>query len=143
MKGLFIKQPGLLIAADDATRAMLNRIKNGTEVTAEPKVPRNVRFHRMFWALMTKVWENQERYATVENLVDAFKVVAGHADLIVLPSGKEVWVPRSISFAKMDDTAFSDFYDRCADVLAKHFLPGITSEELKREVGLMIGARAA
>ena len=39
----------------------------------------------------------------------------------------------------MDQTEFSKFYDRVCDILAKHFLPGVTSAELKAEVSLMIG----
>jgi hypothetical protein len=51
-----------------------------------------------------------------------------------------VYIPKSISFAKMSQEEFSAFYNRCCDLIAKHFLPGVTSAELHAEVALMIGA---
>jgi hypothetical protein len=43
----------------------------------------------------------------------------------------------------MDQFEFSQFYDRVCDLVAKHFLPGVSVEALKAEVEEMIGARAA
>jgi hypothetical protein len=148
MQTLYIKQPGMLIAADDLARQLLAKIPNGTTVTAEPKVPRNVKHHRMFFALMTLVHENlPERssalYPTVENLVDAMKLATGHYETIRLPNGKTGFKLKSISFAKLDQTQFNEFFDRCCNVIAEHFIPGLPAGKLRSEVELMIGARAA
>jgi hypothetical protein len=98
----------------------------------------------MFWALMSLVWENQDtvRYPTVDDLVAAIKIAAGHRTRIELPNGEIGFIPGSIAFHKMDQAAFSDFYDRVCDLIAKHFLPGVSSADLKREVEIMIGLAA-
>jgi hypothetical protein len=43
----------------------------------------------------------------------------------------------------MDQSAFDIFYDRVCDLIAAHFLPGVTSDQLKAEVETMIGIRKA
>lgn len=144
----FIKQPGMLIAADELARETLAKIPTGTIVTAEPKIPRNIKHHRMFFALMTLVHENlpersADLYPTVENLVDAMKLAVGHYETIRLPNGKTGQKLKSISFAKMDQHAFDSFFNKCCDIIAVHFLPGVSDKQLKSEVALMIGARAA
>lgn len=148
MQTAYIKQPGMLIAADDATREVLAKIKNGTTVMAEPKVPRNLKHHRMFFALMNLVHENlPERsvalYPDVDHLVAAMKYAVGLYEMRYLPNGTSFPVLGSISFAAMDQTKFNEFFDRCCDVIAKHFIPGLPPGQLRSEVELMTGARAA
>ena len=119
----------------------MRKLGQGEVVMIEMKRPRNVKHHRMFWALMSLVWENMDsaRYPTVDDLVSAIKIAAGHRTRIELPNGEIGFIPGSIAFHKMDQAAFSDFYDRVCDLIAKHFLPGVSSADLKREVEIMIG----
>jgi hypothetical protein len=135
------KQLGALRPCDEAGEAALRKIGNGQVLQIEIKMPRNVNHHRMFWALMSLVWDNmdQERYPTVEDLVAAVKISAGLRTRLELPGGEVGFIPGSIAFSKMDQAAFSAFYDRVCDLIAKHFLPGVTSAELKNEVSIMIG----
>jgi hypothetical protein len=140
-KFLAVKHLGGLRPADQAGHEALTKIGQGETVMVEVKKPRNARHHRMFWALMTLVWEqmDQERYPSVEDFVAAIKIAAGHRTRIELPNGVVGFIPRSIAFHKMDQTEFSAFYERVCDLIAKHFLPGVTSDELKAEVEIMIG----
>jgi hypothetical protein len=130
---------------DEAGEDALRKIGNGELVQVEIKKPRNIRHHRLFWALMTVVWQNldQDRYPTVEDLAAAIKIAAGLRTRIELPNGDVGFIPGSIAFHKMDQTEFSEFYERVCDLIAKHFLPGVTSEELKGEVEIMVGLRRA
>ena len=122
----------------------MRKLGQGEVVMIEMKRPRNVKHHRMFWALMSLVWENMDsaRYPTVDDLVSAIKIATGHRTRIELPNGEIGFIPGSIAFHKMDQAAFSDFYDRVCDLIAKHFLPGVSSADLKREVEIMIGLAA-
>jgi hypothetical protein len=97
----------------------------------------------MFWALMSIVHENMdhERYPTVEDLTAAVKIAAGHRTRIELPSGEHGFIPSSIAFHKMDQDAFSKFYDKVCDLICKHFLPGVESDALREEVEIMCGVR--
>lgn len=138
------KHMNSLRPADDAGCEALRKLSNGDLVTVEIKKSRNIRHHRLFWALMTVVHDNMdhERYPSVEDLAAAIKIAAGHRTRIELPSGEIGFIPGSIAFHKMDQIAFSAFYDRVCNLIAKHFLPGVDSDALKEEVEIMCGMRA-
>jgi hypothetical protein len=138
------KHMNSLRPADDAGCEALRKLSNGDLVTVEIKKSRNIRHHRLFWALMTVVHDNMdhERYPSVEDLAAAIKIAAGHRTRIDLPSGEIGFIPGSIAFHKMDQIAFSAFYDRVCNLIAKHFLPGVDSDALKEEVEIMCGMRA-
>lgn len=140
-KFLAVKNLGSLRAADEAGAEALRGIANGATVMVEVKRPRNLQHHKLFWTLMTVVHENMdhERYPTVEDLCAAIKIAAGLRQRIELPNGDVGFIPGSIAFHKMDQAAFSEFYERVCDLIAAHFLPGVTSNELKAEVSQMIG----
>lgn len=138
---LVAKHLGSLRPVDEGGEEALRAIGQGEIVQVEIKRPRNVKHHRMYWALVTLVWQNMDgdRYPTADDLHAAIKIAAGLRTRIELPNGEVGFIPGSIAFHKMDQDAFSKFYDRVCDLIAKHFLPGVTSAELKHEVSLMIG----
>lgn len=142
MRFLARKDLGHLTPVDEAGEDALRKLRFGDTVMIEVKKPRNGQHHRLYWALVSMVWQNQERYETTEQLHNALKLSAGIYETITMPNGNEYRVPGSISFDKMDQTEFSAFYDRVCDLIAEHFLPGVTSEQLKREVSSMIGIAA-
>ena len=129
---------------DEAGEAVLRRIPRGEIMRVEIRRPRNIRHHRLFFVLMSVVWENldQERYPTIDDLVAAIKIAAGLRTRIELPDGMVGFVPGSIAFHRMDQAAFDEFYDRVCDLICKYFLPGVTSEELRAEVEEMTGLAA-
>jgi hypothetical protein len=141
---LAIKHLNSLRPADEAGAEALKKIGHGEVVTIETKRPRNVKHHRMFWALMSIVHDNidHDRYPSVEDLVAAVKISAGLRTRIELPNGEVGFIPGSIAFHKMDQDEFSKFYDRVSDLIAKHFLPGVNKDDLRREVEIMIGVAA-
>jgi hypothetical protein len=134
----FKKDWSRLVPADDAASAALAKIKHGDEVQVEIKRPRNIRHHRKFFALMQLVYQNQEHYDSIDHLIAALKTAVGHCDLVPGKGGVMIALPKSIAFAKMDQTAFDEFYDRCIDIIANHFLPGVDSAALRAEVEELI-----
>ena len=100
-KFLAMRKLGALRPIDEAGIEALSHVGEGEIIQVSYSRPRSLKMHRMFWALMTIVWSNLDhgRYPTVENLVAAVKISTGHRELIVLPGGAEVYVPKSISFA--------------------------------------------
>lgn len=92
-------------------------------------------FHRKFWALANLVADNQDHYDGPEQVVAALKAATGHCDWLPMRDKKHmVAIPKSIAFHKMDQTEFAAFYDKCIDVVASHFLPGVDSAALRQEV---------
>lgn len=143
-KFLAQKHLGSLRPADDAGEAALRKIGNGEVVQIELKRPRNIKHHRLFFALMNVVHSNMDeaRYPTVDDLVSAIKIAAGLRTRIVLPNGEVGFIPGSIAFHKMSQDDFSAFYERVVDLICKHFLPGVESDALREEVEIMCGLRA-
>jgi hypothetical protein len=134
----FRKDFGRLVPCDDAAAAMLAKIKHGDVVQIEVKRPRNIMHHRKFFALLNLVFANQDKYDQPEHLLAALKASVGHCDFLPGKDGMLVAVPKSIAFHKMDQTAFNEFYDRCVDKIARHFLPGVDSAALRAEVEELI-----
>lgn len=143
MKFLARKDLGHLTPVDQTGEDYLRKVKFGDIVTVEVKKPRNGKHHRLYWALVGMVWENQDRYETTEQLHNALKIAAGIYEPLEMPGGVIHKIPGSIAFDTMDQTEFSAFFDRVCDLVAKHFLPGVTAEILKHEIEVMIGVKAA
>jgi len=140
---LAVKHLNSFRPSDENGEEVMRKIGHGEMVMIEVKRPRNLAHHKLFWALMTLVWEqlDSERYPTVEDLVAAIKIAAGLRTRIELPNGDVGFVPGSIAFHKMSQDDFSAFYERVCDLIEKHFLPGVTKDELRSEVETMIGLR--
>lgn len=143
VKFLAVKKLSALRPIDEAGEVALRSFGDGELVTVDVKKARNAKHHRMFWALMTVVWDNLDhgRYPTLDSFVAAVKIGTGHREVVFLSNNTEVYIPKSISFSKMDQTEFSAFYNLVCDLIAKHWLPGVSSAELRAEVSIMIGAK--
>lgn len=114
------------IASDEVVKVTITR-------------PRNVKFHRLFFALLKLVYDAQSRYPTMDHLLDAIKIGIGHYDTLELPDGHVVVKPRSISFAKMDERGFRQFYDAVVKFVVTVIIPGADSAELEQQVLEIIG----
>ncbi len=130
-----------LVPAGQHAEDVIRKIPRNHVVEITIKRPRNIKHHRMFWALMGVVFENQSHYESKDHMVTALKVALGHCDTVICKDGNPAYIPKSISFAKMDQTAFNEFWDNCLHLVCKHFLPGADSENLTREVYRMIGEK--
>ena len=80
---------------------------------------RNYKFHKKFFALLNLVFENQEQYTNIEHLRKDLTISAGFYDLRYNFEGVELYEPKSISFANMDENEFQEFYSKIIDVVVK------------------------
>lgn len=142
---LLVKHVASLRPVDDAGAEWLRHVGQGEIVEVTARRPRNVRFHRLFFALASLCWEqapDRAQYPTVEDYVTALKIATGHytrreADLDGVRM--TVLTPRSISFAAMDEDEFKAWFDRCCDWVAVHVLPGVSRDDLRAELEAMLG----
>jgi len=145
-KVILMKRGASLVPTDEESADALAKIKDGKQVSVEIKRSRNPQMHRLYFALVRLVFDNlpddmAERYPTKDQLHSAMKVSAGIYTPFKLADGREGFIPGSISFEKMDQAAFEAFWSKVCDAVAKYFLPGVTSKELRDEVERMIGMR--
>lgn len=129
-----------LVPLDDNERAQYNQLRLGCDVRVTITMPRNIRFHRKFFALLNIVLDNlpeslqsQRHISSVESLLSAIKIDMGYYEIVNI-DGRNVIKLKSISFAKMDEAAFSRFYDLAVDDILKNYLCGTGRNALLHEV---------
>lgn len=142
-------KPEGLVPLDDIDWSEKNKLGIGREVKVHITMPRNLKFHRKFMALLTIVCDNlPEKFTNSENsgsyignlssLLTAIKIDMGYYEVFRL-NGKEVYQTKSISFAKMDQTEFEQFYDRAITTIINKYLCGVNRQQLLQEVEEFIG----
>ena len=136
----FINERGVtaLLPSDKAAAEWLGKAKIGQDVLMSGRRPRNPAHHRKMFALLNLVLENQSHYLTIEHLLAAIKVGTGHCDIYPMKDGNAAYIPKSISFASLDQTAFEQFYDKALDYICAKIIPRMVREELQEEVLLRI-----
>lgn len=135
MSEIFL-QRGLkgLEACDDIGVDTLRRIKQGEVVKVEITKPRNISFHRKFFALLNVVWQASGDWSSPYALLIELKVNLGHIQKATIrETGEIVSVPKSISFAAMDDFEFEAFYERAIQKLCE-MAGGIDPAHLRQAV---------
>ena len=125
---------GHLAPVDDMGREVMDRVGTSGPVMVEIRKPRNVGHHRKFFALLSLIYQNQSRYKSVEELLDAMKVMLGHCIVMRLRNGREVAVPKSIAFHTMDQIAFDEFWERAVKLVCEEILPRVSRVDLEREI---------
>jgi hypothetical protein len=123
---------------DDDDYDEKKKLKLGQTYSVEVKVARNVDFHRKYFSLIAYAWEFLDERETAtfrskDNFRKYLEISAGHCDVIFHPRLQEfVEIPKSISFGKMNNTAFSELYERVKDVIFSIIGDRVTRDEFER-----------
>ncbi len=128
-----------LHAIDAGGVQAIKKLKPDEIVIVEMKRARNPKYHRKFFALLNLVFGNQSRFHSLDELLDAIKCYVGHCRTMRMRDGTEYRIPKSISFAKMDQSAFDVFYNRVVDMICREVLPRVKREDLERELAEILG----
>lgn len=110
-----VKAGGALRPTDAESWEEFSKLPSGKPLHVEVKQPRNAAFHRLYWALCARIAD--ARGVTSENVSDVLKIATGHFQLVRTKSYGDIHIPKSISFAKMDQTEFRSFFERCVMVV--------------------------
>jgi hypothetical protein len=127
-----------LLPADSHSEALLAKVPLGETVAVKFTRGRSLQQHRLFWGLLDHV-AKASSFETGDRLLVALKVRLGRYDLLKMPNGKIVPVPHSISFLAMDQDDFQRFMDESVRLICEEVIPGTNSDDLIREVQLMLG----
>lgn len=134
-----VKRLGGLRPMSSLDAEQLDELPNGCEVRVSITRPRSVKMHRLFFAALALIFKNQERYQTLDQLLSAVKVELGYVEWFTMRDGREIGIPQSIAFNKMDQQGFNEFWERFCDLVAQRIIPGLKRAELERELREMIG----
>jgi hypothetical protein len=129
-----------LAATDEAGVEALRKIKQGDIVRCEVTRPRNIQHHRRFFAMLNTVWIACGDWKDTEELLTELKFRVGLVEtqrVVDRKTGEvlaELVKPGSISFASMNEDQFSEFYNKCVNVICTDMVPGLSDSVLRDEV---------
>lgn len=108
------KVDGSLVPDGDEANIAFEKVPNNKRLMVEVNQPRNTNFHRLFWALCARIGRGIGQDA--EWVERAFKVETDHFDIYEY-HGKAHMVLRSIAFQNMDNIQFSEYFERCVQIM--------------------------
>lgn len=130
---LLYKHLGALRPADEHAEEVIKKLTQGEAVTCEIKKARNIKFHRLYWKLMSVVAGSLPDEYSPEVVSDLVKI---HTGFFTPAKTKEgiIRLPKSISFAAMSEPEFKEFFQRATVWICSELLPAINSDDLNREI---------
>lgn len=133
MKLLVTKSNSGLKPSYDSDMEIYVKIPVGETFEIEYKKPRNVKFHRKFFALIKLAFENQEQYKLFDSLRNDLTIEAGYSyEETNFITGQIITKTKSISFASMDEIEFSNLYESVKNVISQWL--GIENEAIDEEI---------
>jgi hypothetical protein len=136
MNHLFTRIGGYLRPADEGAQDWLRKIKPGQAVTVECRIPRNLAFHRKYFALINLAydyWKDEVKtieYKGEEVLPDRERfrkdciILAGFYRPVVNLKGEVRIEPESLKWATMTEERFGELYDATINVLLRRVFNG-------------------
>lgn len=116
------------------------RLKIGSVVNCSISQKRNYEHHKKFFALVRLTFENLPEtlqqmlnIRSEEDMLTCIKLDLGYASTVWYGT-KQVVIPKSISFAAMDQTEFEQFYNRAVDMVLGLYLRGTNKQDLLEEI---------
>lgn len=113
----------------------IEKLKLNTAYIVEVKEDRNPRFNAKFFAMLKMTLDNLpegSEIKSVDDLKEDMKVRLGYYKIVGrTESGYQIIKTKSISFSKMDDLAFSDFYDRAITEICSFYLKGADPNDVE------------
>ncbi len=125
----------MLPASELDAEVLKKAVPDGNHIKARLWAPRNLKFDRWWWALMSTVSENHEIYDTKQKLHLFLKITTGEIDHIVV--GKDtILVPKSTNFSSMDGAEFKIYVDRALKVIEEQLWhnSGVRRQTIVNEV---------
>ncbi len=113
-----------LLPADEPSQVEFEKLRVHSAYKCDLKKARNPDHHRKGFAIINLIFDSQERYLTMEAMLTELKLLTGWYTEHVRFNGELVYIPKSISFADMDQLEFETFYDRVLDLAINKFRLG-------------------
>lgn len=118
---------------------MLEAFPAGKTLKVKVTQPRNVKAHRLYFAMLRLVADNLSVPVTTAALHEWVKLKTGVTAAIPLKSGNVDLVPGSIAFDQMDDDEFRSFLESAKTLIVEHLIPGLSKPALEAEARAMLG----
>jgi hypothetical protein len=118
-----------LVPYGEVAESEFDKIPSKEPVIVAIHQPRHPEHHAKLWAILTKVAQFDPTFGTAEAVLVWLKLKMPNMHHVYRFRGEQlVIVPKSISFASMDQITFRQFYDEAMQLLAERL--GCDPEEL-------------
>ena len=94
---------------------------------------RNGRYHRLFFVMVKLISENSNPPISTKAAMHFAKLATGTGETVTDSKGDTHFIPGSISFAKMDQTAFEAFVQTAIPPMVGRFMAGTAPQDLINE----------
>lgn len=92
-------------------------LEHGEVTQVDTRHPRSGPFHRFHMALEMAVFNAQEKFVHQEQFRNWLKIGAGHVDWVAGPKGGVVPLPKSISYAELEEPEMREFHEAMMEFL--------------------------
>lgn len=129
MRCIFEKGPGdVLVPVDENAKKLVASSRPGDGFSVEAKKSRNIKFHRLFFALLNfafDMWDppedRQYRGQRIQKNFERFReevlILAGHFEPVYSLDGSLKLEAKSIAFANCDEHEFKEVYSAVLNVV--------------------------
>jgi len=124
--------------------ALMDDLKMNGEYKAVLTQPRNLGFHKKFFALLNTCYKNYEQpevfyhdirvFKSLERFREEIIIACGYWELGLDKKNRVIQVAKSISFAKMDQIEFETLFSKAIDVILADYLPNYGREDMDKLV---------
>lgn len=139
MKQIYKRTLDGFIPANDDANDFFGRCKLGQLVTMDAKQSRNLKFHRLFFAILKLISENSNPHISEAAALHFAKLAAGVGEVVTDSRGEKHFIPGSISFARMDQQAFDAFVQSAIPPLVGRFMQGTAPDAVIAEAMALAG----
>lgn len=116
MTQLWCRRIGLTLIPDgNESLAELEKLPKNKTLKVEVRQERNLQHHKLYWALCHRIGDALG--IEPEAISDILKIATNHCIAVKTTTYGELKLPKSISFAAMDQNQFREFFNRCVDVI--------------------------
>lgn len=130
MEMFMVKNLGKLYPADQSEAEKMNGIQSDKILKVKVTNTRNYQNHKRFFALMKIVFENQDKYPSLEQMRKEIIMRTGRYVAHHHLTGAVSYSAESIAFDKMDESEFNQLFSDTIDVALKYFCKNMTEEQL-------------
>lgn len=122
-----------LLPFDADGEETLAKMRDGQICRVEAKRARHPEHHAKFFAILHKVFENQEQFASEDALRQATLIEIGCCEIRQRFDGTQYKVAKSMNWHAMGQEEFETVYNAALDLWCQHF--GMDRELLENEIG--------
>ena len=153
MSKIFVRKlpGGSLVPCDDEGVEFIKKMKPGEQVSADITRPRNLKFHRKFFALMNmgfeyfeppkQEWRGFEAVKNFDVFREQITILAGYREVTFNIDGSPKVKAISISFGRMEEDDFNKLYKAVFSVIWARVIvhiQGFTEADMERVVNEML-----